>query len=112
MFNWLIIALGGYTERDKTSWEVISNSWRDRCLAAETTVELFKDIVQRERARSDKIESDLRERMFPSETKPPNMKPIGNTISSWPRIKRELERQNRNPNSIPTKEEVTENPGA
>jgi hypothetical protein len=106
VFDFLIRALGGFTEREVSDREA---GWRARALAAEATVELFKDIVKRERDRSDKIENDIRERMYPrhqEQQQPPNMKPIGNTISSWPRIKRELERQNRAPNETPSKSEV------
>src|SRR6516164_3731842 len=107
--NWFIKFLGGYTKDDMERQSLIADGWRTRAIAAETTVELFKDIVHRERERSDRIEKDIRSgKEFQKETiSPPEMKPVGTSVSSWPRIRRELERQNRvSNNGVPSKEEV------
>lgn len=91
----IIKALGGYTKLEYENLDKTLESWRTRCTASETTVELFKDIVSRERERSDKI----MERLFPDKSQqqqqPPEMKPVGNSVSSWPRIRRELEKLDR-----------------
>lgn len=97
MFDWLIVALGGYTEADKGNWDTIVDSWRARCIAAETSVELFKEIMTRERERSEKLEEKLVGAHPNSENQqPPNLNPVGDRrLSSWPRIRRELEKQSR-----------------
>jgi hypothetical protein len=109
VFDWLIVMLGGVS---KSQFDQALEGWRARALAAETTVSLFNDIIARERERSDRIEQDIRERAFPApapKQKPPQAKPIGSTISSWPRIKRELEKRDRIPtNQAPTAGEVHE----
>jgi len=109
MFDWLIVMLGGTTKRELAVHTAVCDGWRDRCLAAETTVTLFKDIVERERERSDKIETDIRNRMHPENGMqgPPGMKPVGHALSSWPRIRRELEKSHRvNDNAEVSREEI------
>jgi hypothetical protein len=91
--DFLVKFFGGYTKLEYDNLNASIESWRARSIAAETTVELFKEIVTRERERSDKIERDIMERA--GTIKPPEMKPVGNSVSSWPRIRRELEKQNR-----------------
>lgn len=107
MFDWLITALGGFTKREHVEWDKLLESWRARCLAAETTVELMKEILTRERERSEKLTEKL---MGPkidlSNIKPPDMRPVGQSVSSWPRIRRELERQHAGISREETKETV------
>jgi hypothetical protein len=100
--------LGGYTESDKANWDQIVESWRARSIASETTVELVKEIMQKERERGDRLINELRDNFKPSkDMRPPDMKPVGNSVSSWPRIKRELERQSRvNDNAEISREEI------
>lgn len=93
MLDSIITALGGFTERDHENWDKITESWRARCLAAETTVELVKEILTRERERSQRLEDRLFPNNKPQQQAPPNMEPVGQSVSSWPRIRRELERQ-------------------
>lgn len=95
MFDPIIVALGGFTQRDKANWDQIQESWRTRCLAAETTVELVKEILTRERERSQRLEDRLFPNNKPQQQQPPNMEPVGQSVSSWPRIRRELEKEHR-----------------
>ena len=94
MFDFLIRALGGAPKHDWDLLNVTCESWRARAIAAETTVELFKEIMSRDKAMSANNAmpaKELEEQRFP-----PDLKPLGDRrVSSWPRIKRELERQNR-----------------
>jgi hypothetical protein len=71
------------------------DAWRGRALAAETTVELIKEVLKREQDLREKLQTELVTEMRPQSVKPPEMKPVGNTVSSWPRIRRELERRER-----------------
>ena len=85
----LIKFFGGYTELEL-------EGWRARAIASETTVTLITEVLTREREARAKLE----ERVFPtpmprSQEGPPDMKPLGNSVSSWPRIRRELEKRNR-----------------
>jgi hypothetical protein len=105
MFDWLIVALGGHTKSERELHSQLVDNWRVRCLAAETTVELVKEILQKERERGERLMSQ----QVASErgVRPPEMKPVGNSVSSWPRIKRELERLNRvNDNAEISREEI------
>lgn len=105
--NWLVKFFGGYTKLEYDSAAALAESWRTRAIAAETTVELVKEILQKERERTDKIQSDLYGRLHPNQQQvPPEMKPLGNGRTSWPRIKRNLEREHRVSGAVPTKEEV------
>ena len=98
LFNFLIKALGGRTEHEYELAKTTADSWRTRAIAAETTVELFRDIVARERERSDRVEERLTGQKAapqPIQTGEP-MQPLGSDKrSSWPRIRRELEREDR-----------------
>ena len=94
MFDFIITALGGFTKREHELNDKLIESWRVRATAAETTVELMKEILQRERERSERLMENIGPKH--SEMKPPELNPVGDRrLSSWPRIKRELERQNR-----------------
>ena len=112
MLNWLIKFLGGFTQQEFNLRTVVLDSWRTRAIAAETTSDLYKDILTKEKEEIQRIRDLMREYKQPVESaermsQPPNMKPItNNTMSSWPRIKRELERRDRVSNAAPTKEEV------
>ena len=95
MFDFIITALGGFTKREHDLNDKLIESWRVRATAAETTVELMKEILQRERERSERLMENFKPRNQ-DQAKPPEMNPVGDRrLSSWPRIKRELERQNR-----------------
>ena len=86
MFDLIIKFLGGYTKHEWELEQVTLDSWRTRAIAAETTVTLFSEIMTRERTEKKQEEAPIL---------PPNLKPLGDRrVSSWPRIKRELERQN------------------
>ena len=96
--NWLIKFLGGHTKDEMERLSLVSDSWRTRATAAETTVALFKEIMTRERDRADKLLDERlagESRRFDEPHAPPSMKPVGNSVSSWPRIKRELEKEHR-----------------
>ena len=94
MFDFLIRALGGAPKHDWDLLNVTCDGWRSRAIAAETTVELFKEIMSRDKASAR--ENAAREKEPDEPSFPPDLKPLGDRrVSSWPRIKRELERQNR-----------------
>jgi hypothetical protein len=101
--DWLIKLFGGYTKGEMALHESVVESWRARCIAAETTVQLFKEIMTRDQERYEKL-LEGRSKYVPQS--PPELKPVGNSISSWPRIKRELEKQHRVNEETPTKAEV------
>lgn len=106
--NWLIKALGGFTSYEYDMQQVTLESWRQRCIAAETTVSLFKEIMTREQNRAEKLEERLVGAHPSNENRePPNIDPIGDRrLSSWPRIRRELEKQNRAPDAKISREEI------
>lgn len=90
--DWLIKALGGIPRHEMELQKVVEESWRQRAIAAETTVTLFKEIMTRDQARLDNM---LEKKQQPQQM-PPDLKPLGDRrMSSWPRIRRELENQNR-----------------
>jgi hypothetical protein len=88
---------GGYTKLEYDNLAATIDGWRSRALASETTVELVKGILAKEQERSAKLTESLYNRVItPAHpTNPPDMKPVGNTLSSWPRMKRELEKKHR-----------------
>jgi hypothetical protein len=109
MFEWLIKLLGGYTALEYNNLDAALESWRARVLGAESNAELVKGLLTQERERSERLMDHIihpRPEGPRSEITAPNMQPIGNTISSWPRIRRKLEFEHRVKEEIPTKEEV------
>jgi hypothetical protein len=90
--RWLVNLVAG---QEIAALDKQVEAWRGRALSAETTVELVKEILKREQERGERLTSELSDRIRPQSIKPPDMKPVGQSISSWPRIKRELEKQNR-----------------
>lgn len=93
MTNWLIRALGGVPKHDYDMLNAMLEGWRGRAIAAETSVSLFKEIMTRDKEIVAQNAENARALM--QNPIPPNMQPVGNTISSWPRIRREMERQHR-----------------
>ena len=107
MINWIVKFFGGYTQLEYDLQAQLIESWTRRALASETTVELVKEILAKERERTDKIQSDLYDRLHPNQHQtPPEIKPLGNGRTSWPRIKRQLEKQNRVPDAEVSREEI------
>jgi hypothetical protein len=107
MFDWLIIILGGRTKREAAMQDAIVENWRARCLAAETTVELVKEILTREQEARTRMEEDLKDRLYPRHITPPEMQPVGQSRSSWPKMRRELEKQHRvNDNAEVSREKI------
>lgn len=110
MLDILIHALGGHTKHEMEKMALTCDAWRTRATASETTVELFKEIMTRERERSEKLEKQI----FGDGSKtqkqdPPTMNPVGqNKVSSWPRIRRELENQHRVKNNAQVSREEIE----
>ena len=106
--KWLIKVLGGYTKDDLEKMSLTVDAWRTRAIAAETTSDLYKDILQREREQIEIIRNSIQDRMQQrtSNVQPPEMEPLGNGRTSWPRIRRELERRDQVRSNPPTKEEV------
>lgn len=101
MFETIIRALGGFTNHEHELLRLEADSWRTRAIAAETTVALFKEIMQRREEAVPRYKE-------PENPQPPNMKPVGNTLSSWPRIKRELEKNDRVKNNAGVSREEIE----
>ena len=95
---------GWYSRVEYQLLETQLLSWRERAIAAETTVELVKEILTREQKAREKLEETLFQAR-PQESAP-EMKPVGNTLSSWPRIRREMEKMHRANEGTPTKGEV------
>ena len=97
MFDFLIRALGGAPKHDWDLLNVTCESWRARAIAAETTVELFKEIMSRDKASAREnaaLQNAIEREVAQEQAFPPDLKPLGDRrVSSWPRIKRELERQ-------------------
>lgn len=107
MLDWIIHALGGFTKEEYRVLEATDEGWRMRALAAETSLALFKEIMTREEERSKRLEERLFPNNAPQMQRPPEMNPVGqNKVSSWPRIKRELERLERVPNARVSREEI------
>lgn len=106
MFDTIIKALGGYTESEYKILDSTCEAWRGRCVASETTVELVKEILTRERERSQRLEERLFPNSKPQQQQPPNMEPVGQSVSSWPRIKRELEKEHRVKDAQISREEI------
>lgn len=91
MMDSLIKMLGGFTNHEYELLKVSEEAWRTRAIASETTVALFKEIMTRDQARLDQMTNAR----MPGQA-PPEFKPVGDKqLSSWPRIRRELEKQNR-----------------
>jgi hypothetical protein len=106
MFDWLIVLLGGYSKRERAAQDQILESWRSRCLAAETTVALVKEILVREQERTERLMNPTRPN---TELHPPEMQPVGTSRSSWPRMRRELEKRDRMKDTAPDNAEVRSN---
>jgi serine/threonine protein kinase HipA of HipAB toxin-antitoxin module len=70
------------------------DAWRSRAIAAETTVHLLTEILQRERESRARLEDKLTPKLA-EHSGPPELKPVGQSVSSWPRIRRELEKQHK-----------------
>lgn len=109
MRRWLIKFLGCRTQDEFQALDIQLEVWRGRAIAAETSVALFKEIMERDAKRMEKLEEKytggyLRQGM--ANPQPPGDKPLGNGIASWPRIKRQMERDHRVKEGPPTKEEV------
>lgn len=97
MRDFIIKFLGGRTSHEYEMEHASLESWRQRAIAAETTVELVKEIMARESDRAKRLEERLLGDNHPQQPQEaPPFNPVGEKrLSSWPRIRRELERQNR-----------------
>lgn len=104
---------GGYTKHEYDLIQASQDAWRNRCVAAETSVSLFNEIMARERERNKKLEDKMMgwDQEAKEVQQPPQMNPVGqNKVSSWPRIRRELERLHRVKDNAPvSREEIEKN---
>ena len=107
MFSLIIRALGGFTKSEFDIQQASLEGWRARAIAAETTVTLFKEIMTRESDRIKILEEQLTKPQSQT-SEAPNLDPVGDRrLSSWPRIRRELEKQNRvKPDAQVPREEI------
>lgn len=94
MLDAIIKLLGGYTRHEYELQNTSLDGWRNRAISAETSVQLFNEILSRERESRTRLEEYLSGPKH-QDQQAPNMKPVGNTMSSWPRIRRELEKRDR-----------------
>lgn len=107
MLNTIIKFLGGFTKEEKAIVDQLMESWRARAIASENSVALFKEIMTRDQQRYEKLEEKLFGRAKFERVEPPDMQPVGQSVSSWPRIKRELEKQSRvNENAEVSREKI------
>jgi hypothetical protein len=107
MLNTIIKFLGGFTKEEKAIVDQLMESWRARAIASENSVALFKEIMTRDNQRYEKLEEKLMGRARYEPQDPPKMEPVGQSVSSWPRIKRELEKQSRvNENAEVSREKI------
>lgn len=94
MIDAIIKFLGGYTKHEIDLLNTSLDGWRGRAISAETSVQLFNEILSRERDSRARLEEYLKPPQSAAQ-EAPQMKPVGNSVSSWPRIRKELERQHR-----------------
>lgn len=98
MIDKIIKFLGGYTKYEYDLLASTTEGWRGRATAAETSVQLFNEIMTRERERAQRLEDKLSDIARGPQSQPqeaPRMQPVGNSVSSWPKIRREMEKMHR-----------------